>query len=74
MLVEILTLFSLYVLSSRSHICGAIAQAVNADFSWPTPGFTSRVVDVGCGVNKVALRKVSLRVLSSAVDHSTTAA
>jgi hypothetical protein len=72
MLVEILTLFSLYIPSSRSRICGTIAQAVNADFLWPTPGFSPRVVDVGFGVKKLTLRKVSLQVLSSAVDHSTT--
>lgn len=72
MLVEILILFSLCVPSSRSQICGVVAQAVNAGFSWPTPEFSPRVVVVGFGVKKVALRKVSLQVLFSTVEHSTT--
>ena len=72
MLVEILILISLCIPSSGFHICGAVAQAVNAGFSWPTPEFSPRVVVVGFGVKKVALRKVSLEVLSSAADHSTT--
>ena len=72
MLVENLTRFSLFIPSSRYHICGAIAQEVNAGFSWPKSEFSLRVADVGFRVKKVALRKVSLQELSSAVYHSTT--